>query len=177
MKCDKCIFAKWERDDGGELRRNKRGQCTYLDKRPVRKLIPPVFGWVKTPTTTGGAIQRGLRLANNCEFIRSSETIEGVPVNKNLKMPTPRQAAVLVAVITHIDQHGVAPSFMEIADGIGAKSRGKIGLYLTGLHDRGWLEVTPGKTRAIKVLYRPGPEHISPGPGQPVQFERTKGDG
>lgn len=49
--------------------------------------------------------------------------------------------------------HGYAPSFQEIADGVGIKSKATVNVYMKKLIEEGSVETEhPGKPRAFRVV-------------------------
>ena len=60
-----------------------------------------------------------------------------------------------------IDQYitasdGVCPSYNEMAEGIGAKSKSSVHRRLKGLEERGFIRRLPNRYRAIEIVRRPG---------------------
>lgn len=53
-------------------------------------------------------------------------------------------------------EHGFAPSFEEIAAGIGATSKGHVHQLVAALADRGAITYQPGRARSIAVVARGG---------------------
>jgi SOS-response transcriptional repressor LexA len=62
-----------------------------------------------------------------------------------------RQKAVLRWIADYLEAHGCAPSFQEIADGVGKKSKGGSALLINALVARGWLLKKPYLARAIDL--------------------------
>jgi repressor LexA len=50
---------------------------------------------------------------------------------------------------------GVCPSFSEMAEGIGVKSKGGVARLVTGLEERGFVRRLHNRARAIEVLKMP----------------------
>lgn len=65
---------------------------------------------------------------------------------------TPRQQDMLVFLRAYRMRTGVCPTFAEIADGLGMKSRGAILRLLRGLEERGHIRRLRGKSRAIEII-------------------------
>lgn len=66
---------------------------------------------------------------------------------------TPAQAKAKAFVAKFIeDNHGVAPTHREIADGVGMKSPSGAHRVVVMLRDRGHIEVMGGRARAMRVL-------------------------
>lgn len=69
---------------------------------------------------------------------------------------TPRQADCLRFIHQHQAAHGgVSPSYDEIATGIGISSRGRVGLLIDQLEDRGRITRLPNRSRAITIISPP----------------------
>lgn len=69
---------------------------------------------------------------------------------------TPRQADCLRFIHQHQAAHGgVSPSYDEIASGIGISSRGRVGLLIDQLEDRGRIKRLPNRSRAITIISTP----------------------
>lgn len=66
--------------------------------------------------------------------------------------PLPRQIATLDFIKTTIADKGAPPSFAEIADAVGLKSKNGVHRIVTGLEDRGLIRRVPGRARAIEVV-------------------------
>lgn len=71
---------------------------------------------------------------------------------------TARQADALHFIRAFHAQNGKYPSFSEIADGIGVKSRSTVTQLLKGLQERGRIRRLPRRVRAIKII-----DHTVPG--------------
>lgn len=65
--------------------------------------------------------------------------------------PTPRQKVLLDFLRSYMREHECAPSFSEMASGIGAKSKSNIYVLLDGLEERGFIERLPRRSRAIAL--------------------------
>ncbi len=68
---------------------------------------------------------------------------------------------MLALLINHFQHHDVAPSFEELCDAMGLKSKSGIHRLLSGLEERGYIRRLPNKARAIDVLKYPdgSPRH------------------
>lgn len=64
-------------------------------------------------------------------------------------MLTPRQKQCLDFIRDALGTRGVAPSYDEIRDGIGSKSKGEVGRLLDQLRDRGFITWRPRRARTI----------------------------
>lgn len=67
---------------------------------------------------------------------------------------TPAQRELLQFIESYITDKGYSPSFAEIAEGIGLKSKAPVHDMVQRLADRGYLSFTPGKARSIVILHR-----------------------
>jgi len=65
---------------------------------------------------------------------------------------TPKQRQCLEFIIAHIAAHRVAPSYDDIKDGLGLKSKSGVHRLIEGLVDRGWVKRRPNKARSITVI-------------------------
>jgi repressor LexA len=66
--------------------------------------------------------------------------------------PSPRQADTLRFLVAHFKAHGYAPTFEEIAAHLGIRSRNAVNDHLDGLERKGFIQRTPMKSRAIRIL-------------------------
>lgn len=66
---------------------------------------------------------------------------------------TPKQRDVLLFVRAHQAQHdGISPSFQEIGDGLGIKTKSEVFRRLRGLEEAGLIERRRNRARAIKIV-------------------------
>jgi repressor LexA len=63
---------------------------------------------------------------------------------------TPAQKTVLDFIKKFWDEHGFAPSYRIVADGLAVKSVSGVHRKVHELAAGGWLEMRPGKARTIK---------------------------
>lgn len=75
---------------------------------------------------------------------------------------TPRQLATLAFIDRYIREHGHSPSFQDIADGIGCKSKSGVAWLVRRLIERGYLRQIPNLHRGIEVARMPRPSEIDP---------------
>ena len=52
-------------------------------------------------------------------------------------------------------EHGFSPSYSEISDHLGIKSKGGVHRLVTALSDRGFIEYRYGRARSITITARP----------------------
>lgn len=62
---------------------------------------------------------------------------------------TQKQKQAFDFIKNYCDKLGYAPSYQEIADGIGLKSRSGVNRLVTGLIERGAIHKQPGKARSF----------------------------
>jgi repressor LexA len=79
---------------------------------------------------------------------------------------TQRQRSVLNFIETFSEEKGWAPSFQEIADGLGLKSLATVHKHITNLQDRGVLKRSAHTSRSVEILEEPalGPRFRLYGP-------------
>ncbi len=70
-------------------------------------------------------------------------------------MLTRKQYELLLFINQHLAQHGVSPSFDEMKDALGLKSKSGIHRLITGLEERGFIRRLPHRARALQVLRLP----------------------
>ena len=70
-------------------------------------------------------------------------------------MITPRQRDVLMFVDGYEREFGFGPSYMQIQEGVGLKSKSGVNRLLNELQDRGFVKMHPGRSRSIEVLKLP----------------------
>lgn len=68
---------------------------------------------------------------------------------------TPQQMRLLRFICRSIDRNGIAPTFEQMADEMGLKSKSGIHRLLVGLEDRGHVRRHAGRSRGIEILVRP----------------------
>ncbi len=70
-------------------------------------------------------------------------------------MLTHKQRALLLFIHERMTEMGVPPSFDEMKDALGLKSKSGIHRLITGLEERGFLKRMPHRARALEVLRLP----------------------
>jgi len=70
-------------------------------------------------------------------------------------MLTPKQHKLLVYIDDFIKLHGHSPSFEEMKQAVGLKSKSGIHVLLHSLEERGFIRKLPHKARALEVLKMP----------------------
>ena len=70
-------------------------------------------------------------------------------------MLTKKQHELLSFISRHLGQHGVSPSFDEMKEALGLKSKSGIHRLITGLEERGFIRRLPHRARALEVVREP----------------------
>ena len=70
-------------------------------------------------------------------------------------MLTRKQHELLLFLHAHLNEHGVSPSFDEMKEALGLKSKSGIHRLITGLEERGFIRRLPHRARAIEVVRLP----------------------
>jgi repressor LexA len=70
-------------------------------------------------------------------------------------MLTRKQHELLMLINERLGEAGVAPSFDEMKDALGLKSKSGIHRLITGLEERGFIRRLPHRARALEVLRLP----------------------
>lgn len=67
-------------------------------------------------------------------------------------MLTARMKECLSAIERHLSDRGVAPSFDELKEALGASSKSNVHRLLSALEERGFIRRIPNRARAIEIL-------------------------
>ncbi len=70
-------------------------------------------------------------------------------------MLTKKQHELLLYIHDHLGSHGVSPSFDEMKEALGLRSKSGIHRLITGLVERGFIRRLPHRARAVEVLRLP----------------------
>lgn len=70
-------------------------------------------------------------------------------------MLTRKQHQLLTYIDDHLNSNGVPPSYDEMKDALGLKSKSGIHRLITALEERGFIRRLPHKARALEVLKKP----------------------
>ena len=70
-------------------------------------------------------------------------------------MLTRKQHELLLFIYRHLSKNGVSPSFDEMKDALGLRSKSGIHRLISGLQERGFIRRLPHRARAIEVLKLP----------------------
>jgi repressor LexA len=79
-------------------------------------------------------------------------------------MLTRKQHELLLFIHDHLRQNGVSPSFDEMKDALGLRSKSGIHRLITGLEERGFIRRLPHRARALEVLKLPETVGSAPPP-------------
>src|SRR5271168_4697033 len=80
-------------------------------------------------------------------------------------MLTRKQHQLLLFINQRLNATGVCPSFEEMKDALGLKSKSGIHRLISGLEERGFLKRLPHRARALEVVKLPE-ETAAPGGGE-----------
>jgi hypothetical protein len=69
-----------------------------------------------------------------------------------VKPLTPAQSRVYVWVRDFIYKNGYSPSYEEIAEAMGLASKSNVHRYLYEIQQRGWINISPLKSRSIQLV-------------------------
>jgi repressor LexA len=89
-------------------------------------------------------------------------------------MLTRKQQELLLYINDKLNEGGVSPSFDEMKDALGLKSKSGIHRLITGLEERGFIRRLPHRARALEVLRlpeQPIPRAAKPIPSAPLAEE------
>lgn len=95
-------------------------------------------------------------------------------------MLTKKQHELLYFINRKLSENGVPPSFDEMKDALGLRSKSGIHRLITGLEERGFIRRMPHRARALEVVRLPkaAPEPKRPkGPFKPSVIEGGRGSG
>jgi|TARA_R110002072_G_scaffold36053_4_gene106131 repressor LexA len=70
-------------------------------------------------------------------------------------MLTPKQYELLLFLHKHLSEEGVSPSFDEMKEALGLKSKSGIHRLITGLEERGFIRRLAHRARAVEILRLP----------------------
>jgi repressor LexA len=82
-------------------------------------------------------------------------------------MLTKKQYELLAYIDRRLGEDGISPSFDEMKEALGLRSKSGIHRLISGLEERGFIRRLPHRARALEVLKRP---EVAPPPARP---ERT----
>ena len=90
-------------------------------------------------------------------------------------MLTRKQHQLLTYIDDHLNSNGVPPSYDEMKDALGLKSKSGIHRLITALEERGFIRRLPHKARALEVLKKP--QNMIDDPPAKESFEPRVVDG
>ena len=76
-------------------------------------------------------------------------------IGVHASMLTKKQLELLRYIDGHMKKRGVSPSFDEMKEALGLKSKSGIHRLITGLEERGFIRRLPHRARALEILRRP----------------------
>jgi repressor LexA len=76
-------------------------------------------------------------------------------------MLTKKQKELLILIHRHLESQGIPPSFDEMKEALGLKSKSGIHRLITGLEERGFIRRLPHRARALEILKMPDDFEIS----------------
>ena len=80
-------------------------------------------------------------------------------------MLTRKQHQLLTYIAGHLQENGISPSFEEMKDALGLKSKSGVHRLITALEERGFIRRLPHRARALEILRLPGQRN---GPAQNI---------
>ncbi|MFT8895328.1 MAG: transcriptional repressor LexA [Acetobacter sp.] len=90
-------------------------------------------------------------------------------------MLTRKQHELLLFIDSYLGQTGFSPSFDEMKDALGLKSKSGIHRLISALEERGFIQRRHNRARALEVLRLPEPAQLSPA-ASPNSLNVIKGD-
>jgi DNA-binding MarR family transcriptional regulator len=105
---------------------------------------------------------------------RFAERLETVAERSKAVTTGETRVRVYTFVRRFIEHNGYAPSFREIADGVGLASLSSVFYHLESLENRGLLRRTPGRARSI--VLRPQTRYLEIEPDKAATLKRMLAD-
>lgn len=90
-------------------------------------------------------------------------------------MLTPKQYELLIFIDQRLKSAGVPPSFDEMKEALGLKSKSGIHRLITGLEERGFIRRLAHRARALEVLRLPENMAAETSPGEPSAASSGRG--
>lgn len=81
-------------------------------------------------------------------------------------MLTAKQHELLIFIQHRLDANGISPSFEEMKDALGLKSKSGIHRLISALEERGFLRRLPNRARALEVTRLPEAMRADPSPAR-----------
>lgn len=88
-------------------------------------------------------------------------------------MLTSKQLQLLNYIESHTQKHGVTPSFDEMKDALGLRSKSGIHRLITGLEERGFIRRLANRARAIEVIKSTDAPDTSSDLGEPANTNQV----
>lgn len=85
-------------------------------------------------------------------------------------MLTPKQHELLCFIHNSLEESGVSPSFEEMKDALGLKSKSGVHRLISALEERGFLRRLPNRARALEVTKLPEGGNLKPAPSNVVNI-------
>jgi repressor LexA len=85
-------------------------------------------------------------------------------------MLTKKQHELLMFINRRLAQDGVSPSFEEMKEALGLKSKSGIHRLISGLEERGFIRRLPHRARALEVMKRPEEMSIGDAPAESAEI-------
>jgi LexA DNA binding domain len=86
---------------------------------------------------------------------------------------TSRQAGLLNYIVSYVDKtHGVSPSFQDMKQDLGYKSKASIHRLMQALKERGHISYLPRQARSIQLL-KPSPEILKEEARSPITVKQS----
>lgn len=85
-------------------------------------------------------------------------------------MLTPKQHELLCFIHNRLEESGVSPSFEEMKDALGLKSKSGVHRLISALEERGFLRRLPNRARALEVTKLPEGGSLKPAPSNVVNL-------
>ena len=89
-------------------------------------------------------------------------------------MLTTKQRDLLILIHNRLHDTGIAPSFDEMREAVGLKSKSGIHRLITALEERGFLRRLPQRARALEVVRLPDDFATTQVPIKPPHYQRFK---
>ncbi|MBN2753170.1 MAG: transcriptional repressor LexA [Rhodospirillaceae bacterium] len=87
-------------------------------------------------------------------------------------MLTAKQRNLLLLIDSHLKHHGIVPSFDEMKDALGLRSKSGVHRLISSLEERGYIRRLPHRARALEIIKLPenvaSMEQTPPSPFQPT---------
>src|SRR5689334_23884318 len=92
-------------------------------------------------------------------------------------MLTKKQHELLLFINKRLGESGICPSFDEMKEALGLKSKSGVHRLITGLEERGFIRRLPHRARALDVVRLPEDQSAEAKPARPVAAGEDRSDG